>query len=69
MPNITADKVVNHLMYAKSNVNGYEAGGKIVKATTFQTQLVEVPAKHSVGSLGVLGVVGLKRSGICGAVL
>lgn len=40
MPNITADKVVNHLMYAKSNINGYEASGKIVKATFKPGQLI-----------------------------
>jgi len=33
MPNITADKVVNHLMYAKANVNATDAtGSKTVKS-------------------------------------
>jgi hypothetical protein len=33
MPNITADKVVNHLMYAKANVNATDATGtKTVKS-------------------------------------
>ena len=40
MPKITADKVVNHLMYAKENVNGYEAGGKIVKTSFKPGQLI-----------------------------
>jgi hypothetical protein len=40
MPNITADKVVNHLMYAKTNVNAYEPGGKIVVKTFLPGQLI-----------------------------
>jgi hypothetical protein len=40
MPNITADKVVNHLMYAKANVNAYEPGGKIVVKTFTPGQLI-----------------------------
>ena len=40
MPNITADKVVNHLMYAKANVNAYEPGGKIVVKTFSPGQLI-----------------------------
>ena len=40
MPNITADKVVNHLMYAKNNVNAYEPGGKIVVKTFSPGQLI-----------------------------
>jgi hypothetical protein len=40
MPNITADKVVNHLMYAKANVNAYEPGGKIVVKTFTPSQLI-----------------------------
>ena len=40
MPNITADKVVNHLMYAKTNVKAYEPGGKIEKATFSPGQLI-----------------------------
>ena len=40
MPNITADKVVNHLMYAKAKVNAYEPGGKIVVKTFSTGQLI-----------------------------
>ena len=40
MPNITADKVVNHLMYAKANVSAYEPGGKIVVKTFSPGQLI-----------------------------
>jgi len=40
MPNITADKVVNHLMYAKANINAYEPGGKIVVKTFTPGQLI-----------------------------
>ena len=40
MPNITADKVVNHLMYAKANVNAYDPGGKIVVKTFSPGQLI-----------------------------